>query len=62
MIRLGGFDKANDKEGVSTVRSSCIAFLSHLAVLYYFIGEMRPSERATMNGLCDAVLDYQWVT
>lgn len=57
IIRLGEFDKANDTEGASIVRSSCIACLSHLAVLYHVIGEMRPSARATMNGLCDAALD-----
>jgi hypothetical protein len=55
MIRLGEFDKANDKEGASIVRSNCIACLSHLAVFYHFIGEMRPGERATVDGLCGAV-------
>lgn len=57
MIHLGEFDKANDTEGASIVRSNCIACLSHLAVLYHFIGEIRPSARETMNGLCDAVLN-----
>lgn len=57
MIRLGEFDKANDTEGASIVRSSCITCLSHLAILYHFVGEMHPCSRATMNGLCDAVLD-----
>ena len=57
IIRLGEFNKAKDTEGASIVWSSCIACLSHLAVLYYAIGEMRPSARATMDGLCDAALD-----
>lgn len=57
MIRLGEFDKANDTEGASIIRNSCIACLSHLAILYYFLGETLPGARATMNRLCDAVLD-----
>ena len=57
MIHLGEFYRANDTEGVSIVWSTCITCLSHLAVLYYFIGETRPNARATMNGLCDAALD-----
>lgn len=57
MIHLGEFDKANDTEGASIIRSACISCLSHLAVLYYFIGEVRPSARATMNCFCDAALD-----
>ena len=57
MVRLGEFEKTGDAEGASIIRSSCIACLSHLAVLYHFVGEARPSVRVTMNGLCDAVLD-----
>jgi len=56
MIHLGEFDKTNDTEGALIIRSSCIACLAHLAALYYFAGETQPSDRATMNDLCDAVL------
>ena len=57
MIRMGEFDKAGDTEGASIIRSSCIASLAHLAVLYHFIGGMQSGSRATMDSLCDAVLD-----
>jgi hypothetical protein len=57
MIRLGEFDKANDTEGASIIRSSCIACLAHLAVLYHFMSEMQSGTRATVEGLCDAALD-----
>jgi len=56
MIRLGVFGEANDTEGASMIRSTCIACLAHLAALYHFIGEMEPSARPAMNGLCDAAL------
>lgn len=57
MIYLGEFDKINDMDGASMIRSSCIACLTHLAVLYRFVSEMQPSAKVTMNCLCDAVLD-----
>lgn len=57
MVYLGEFDKTNDTEGASMIRSSCIACLAHLAALYNFVGEMQPSAAATVNGLCDAALD-----
>ncbi|KAF9643500.1 hypothetical protein BDM02DRAFT_3123338 [Thelephora ganbajun] len=57
MIHLGEFEKANDTEGASMIRSNCIACLAHLAALYRFVGEMQPSASATMDSLCDAALD-----
>ena len=57
MVHLGEFDKTDDAEGASIIRSSCISCLAHLADLYHFVGGMQPSARATMNGLCDATLE-----
>ena len=57
MIRLGEFEATNDTEGALIVRSSCIACLSHLAILHHFIAEMRSDGGETMDGLCDTVLD-----
>ena len=56
-IRLGEFEAANDTERALMVRNSYIARLSHLAVLYYSIGEAQSSAAETTNGFCDAVLD-----
>lgn len=57
MTHLGEFDKTNDTEGASMIRSNCIACLSHLAALYHSVGEIQPSARATLDSLCDAVLN-----
>jgi hypothetical protein len=57
MICLEEFDKVNDAEGVSMIRSSCIDCFAHLAALYHSVCEMQPNASATMNGLCDAALD-----
>lgn len=56
MTHLGEFEKTNDTEGASMIRSSCIACLAHLAALYHSVGDIQPSARATMNVLCDVVL------
>ena len=57
MIHLGEFDGIDDIEGAPIIRGSCISSLAHLAALYHFVGEMQPSARDMMNGLCDAALD-----
>jgi len=57
MTHLREFDKTNDTEGVSMIRSNCIACLAHLAALYHSVGDIQPGARATMDVLCDAVLN-----
>lgn len=57
MVYVEEFDKVNDAEGASMIRSCCIDCFAHLAALYCFVCEMQPSATATMNGLCDAALD-----
>ena len=50
------FREHGDKNGADIVSSSCIASLSHLAVLYEVAGQIDPAAKARMDHLCDLAL------
>jgi hypothetical protein len=50
------FREHGDKNGADIVSSSCIACLSHLAVLYEATGQTDPVSKARMDCLCDLAL------
>jgi hypothetical protein len=50
------FRKHGDKNGAYILSSSCIASLSHLAVLYEVTGQTDPAAKAQMDHSCDLSL------
>ena len=50
------FREHGDKNAADIVSSSCIACLSHLAVLYEVTGQTDPVAKVRMDRLCDLAL------